>query len=69
MTKFLALLKVSIQSMLLSSTNSRGRSRKKAATGTGAIIVIAGLGLYLSGFYSYMLSGTSWRGGNSGSRQ
>ena len=38
---FLALLKVSIQSMLLSSTNSRGRSRKKAATGTGAIIVIA----------------------------
>ena len=55
MTKFLALLKVSIQSMLLSSTNSRGRSRKKAATGTGAIIVIAGLGLYLSGFYSYML--------------
>ena len=55
MTKFLALLKVSIQSMLLASTNSRGRSRKKAATGTGAIIVIAGLGLYLSGFYSYML--------------
>ena len=55
MTKFLALLKVSIQSMLLSSTNSRGRSRKKAATGLGAVIVIAGLGLYLSGFYSYML--------------
>ncbi len=55
MKKFLTLLKVSIQSMLLSSTNSRGRSRKKAATGLGAVIVIAGLGLYLSGFYSYML--------------
>ena len=55
MKKFLTLLKVSIQSMLLSSTNSRGRSRKKAATGLGAVVVIAGLGLYLSGFYSYML--------------
>ncbi|MEY8420972.1 hypothetical protein AALA83_17080 [Oscillospiraceae bacterium 44-5] len=55
MKKFLTLLKVSIQSMLLSSTNSRGRSRKKAATGLGAVMVIAGLGLYLSGFYSYML--------------
>ena len=55
MKKFLTLLKVSIQSMLLSSTNSRGRSRKKAATGLGAVMVIAGLGLYLSGFYSYLL--------------
>lgn len=55
MKKFLTLLKVSIQSMLLSSTNSRGRGRKKAATGLGAVVVIAGLGLYLSGFYSYML--------------
>ena len=55
MKQFLTLLKVSTQSMLLSSTNSRGRSRKKAATGLGAVVVIAGLGLYLSGFYSYML--------------
>ena len=44
MKKFLILLKVSIQSMLLSSTHSRGRSRKKTATGLGAIVVIAGLG-------------------------
>ena len=29
MKKFFTLLKVSIQSMLLSSTNSRGRSRKR----------------------------------------
>jgi len=55
MKKFLALLKVSIQSMLLSSTNSGGRSRKKAATGLGAVAIIAFVGLYLSGFYSYML--------------
>ena len=55
MKKFFALLKVSIQSMLLSSTNARGRSRKKAATGLGAIIMIAFLGLYLSGLYSFML--------------
>ena len=55
MKKFLPLLKVSVQSMLLSSTNARGRSRKKAATGVGAMIIIAFLGLYLSGLYSSML--------------
>ncbi len=57
MKKFFALLKVSVKSMLLSSTNSRGRSRKKAATGVGAIVLIAFLGLYLSGLYSSMLMG------------
>ena len=55
MKKFLALLKVSVKSMLLSSTNSRGRSRKRAASGAGAVLLIAFLGLYLSGFYSFML--------------
>ena len=55
MKKFFALLKVSVKSMLLSSTNSRGNSRKKAATGVGAMVLIAFLGLYLSGFYSFML--------------
>lgn len=55
MKKFFALLKVSVQSMLLSSTNSRGNSRKKAATGAGAILLIAFLGLYMSGMYSFML--------------
>ena len=55
MKKFLALLKVSVQSMLLSSTNARGSSRKKAASGAGAVVLIAFLGLYLSGFYSFML--------------
>ena len=55
MKKFFALLKVSVKSMLLSSTNSRGNSRKKAATGAGAMVLIAFLGLYMSGFYSFML--------------
>lgn len=55
MKKFFALMKVSVKSMLLSSTNSRGNSRKKAATGAGAMLLIAFLGLYLSGFYSFML--------------
>ena len=55
MKKFFALLRVSVKSMLLSSTNARGNSRKKAASGAGAVVLIAFLGLYLSGFYSFML--------------
>ena len=55
MKKFLALMKVSVKSMLLSSTNTRGRSRKKAASGIGAVVLIAFLGLYLSGLYSSLL--------------
>ena len=55
MKKFFALLKVSVKSMLLSSTNARGRSRKKAATGMGAMVLIAFLGLYMSGMYSSLL--------------
>lgn len=55
MKKFFALLKVSVKSMLLSSTNARGRSRKKAATGVGAMVLIAFLGLYMSGVYSSLL--------------
>ena len=55
MKKFFVLLNVSLRSMLLSSTNSRGRSKRKAATGLGAVFLIAFLGLYLSGIYSYLL--------------
>ena len=55
MKKFFVLLNVSFRSMLLSSTNSGGRSRRKAATGLSAAFLIAFLGLYLSGLYSYML--------------
>ena len=53
--KFAALLKVSVQSMLLSSTNARRKSRKKAATGVGAMVLIGFLGLYMSGLYSAIL--------------
>ena len=55
--KFAALLKVSVQSMLLSSTNARRKSRKKAATGVGAMVLIGFLGLYMSGLYSAILMG------------
>ncbi len=55
MKKFWVLLKVSVTSMLLSSSGMGRKSRKKAATGAGAMVLIAGLGLYLSGLYSSML--------------
>ena len=54
MKKFLALLKVSVKSMLLSSAGTR-RSKKKAASGVGALILIAFLALYMSGLYSSLL--------------
>lgn len=55
MKQFFALLKVSVQCMLLSSTNVRGNNRKRAVSGVGAVLLIAFLGLYLSGLYSYLL--------------
>ena len=55
MKKFFALLKVSVKSMLLSSSNMGRKNRKKAATGVGVVLLIAGLGLYMSGLYSSML--------------
>lgn len=63
MKKFFVLLKVSIQSMLLPSTNSRGCSKKRAATGLSAVFVIGFLGLYLSGLYSYMFMKALWGNG------
>lgn len=55
MKQFLVLFRVSVQCMLLSSTNARTNSRKKAVSGVGAVLLIAFLGLYLSGLYSYLL--------------
>lgn len=55
MKKFLALLKVSVKSMLISSTGTGRGKRKKAVSGAGAMVLIAFLGLYLSGLYSSML--------------
>ena len=54
MKKFFALLKVSVRSMLLTSAGTR-RSKKKAATGVGALALIAFIGLYMSGMYSSLL--------------
>ena len=56
MKKFLALLKVSVKSMLLTSAGTR-RSKKKVATGVGTLVLIAFLGLYMSGMYSAILMG------------
>ena len=56
MKKFFALLKVSVRSMLLVSVGI-GRSKKKAATGVGALVLIALLALYMSGLYSAILMG------------
>lgn len=55
MKKFFALLKVSVRSMLLTSSGAGRGKRKKAASGVGAMVLIAFLGLYLSGIYSSML--------------
>ena len=55
MRKFFALLKVSVKSMLLSSSNMGRKNRKKAATGVGVAVLIAFLGLYMSGMYSSLL--------------
>ena len=55
MKKFLALMKISVKSMLLSSSGVGRRSQKKAASGLGAMALIAGLMLYISGLYSWML--------------
>ena len=54
MKKFFALLKVSVRSMLLTSARTR-RSKRKAASGVGAMALIAFLGLYISGIYSSIL--------------
>ncbi len=54
MKKFLALLKVSFQSMLFSSAG-RGRGRLKSLTGAGVIALFAFVALYISATYSVML--------------
>ncbi len=55
MKKFLALLKVSAKSMLLPSSAAGRGKKKKAASGLAALALIAFLGLYLSGTYSFLL--------------
>ena len=55
MKKFFVLLKVSVRSMLLSSTSLGTKKKKKAVTGMGALALMAFLALYISGLYSFML--------------
>ena len=58
MKKFLALLKVCLPSVLLTLTGKSRGQRKRAATGLGAALLIAGLALYISGVYSFLLMET-----------
>ena len=55
MKKFFALLKVSVKAMLLTSSGMGAGKRRRAVSGVGAVLLIAFLGLYLSGMYSFML--------------
>lgn len=57
MRKFLVLLKVSVKSMLLTTSGKSRGKRKKSTSGMGAAVLIALLGLYLSGLYSSILLG------------
>ena len=55
MKKFLVLTRVQLRALL--STLRIGGSRKRAASGWGALALAAGLCLYLSGSYSFALGG------------
>ncbi|MDL2325088.1 hypothetical protein LJC61_08100 [Ruminococcaceae bacterium OttesenSCG-928-A16] len=55
MKPFWALLKVNFKSLLLTSVNL-GRGKRKAASGIGAFAIMAGLMLFLSSTYSFMLA-------------
>lgn len=54
MRKYLALMKVSLSSMLLSGVGRKNGKRRKM-TGTGIAVGIAILGIYMSGMYSALL--------------
>lgn len=55
MKKFFALLKVSVKSMLFSSTSLGAGRRKRTVSGLGIIGIMAFLALYISGVYSSLL--------------
>ncbi|MDD6160509.1 MAG: ABC transporter permease [Oscillospiraceae bacterium] len=55
MKHFWVLLKVSVKSMLLTSTGRDKGKRKRAASGMRMALLMAFLGVYLSGLYSNML--------------
>lgn len=53
MRKFGALLRINFRALL--STLSVGSGKKRAAGGIGAILLLGGLALYMSGIYSFLL--------------
>lgn len=55
MKPILSLLGLSFKSLLLTTVNI-GRSKKRAATGIAALVLLAAIVLYLSGTYSFMLA-------------
>ena len=55
MRQFFALMRVSAKAMLLTSSGVGLGKRRRAASGVGAVALIAFLGLYLSGTYSFIL--------------
>lgn len=55
MKKFMALLKVSVQSMLLTTTGQSRSGKKRKISGISAAALLAFIGLYLSVLYSMML--------------
>lgn len=58
MRKFFALLKVSLKAALLTSSGVGAGQRRRAVSGVGAALLIAFLGLSLSGAYSFILVDT-----------
>lgn len=54
MKPFLTLMGLSFKSLLLTTANL-GRSKKRAVTGIGSLVLLSGVILYLSGVYSFML--------------
>ena len=55
MSKFVALLRLNLKSMI-SSYRLGGRKRTRAASGIGALVLMAGLACYLSATYSFLFA-------------
>lgn len=55
MRKFRVLVLLNLRAML-TSFRVGGRKRRRAASGVGALVLLAGLGLYISGLYSFLFA-------------
>lgn len=56
MRKFYALVRLNLKAMLSSFRFGGGKKKKRAASGLGALILMAVLAVYLSGTYSFMFA-------------